>query len=211
VTERWVCKRCFASNNEGDSACQRCGLIRGAESTPTDQATWASQGGIAPPAAQPGWRRWARYWWIPALAIFLGVGYLASARRDDGGSITGGGTLSIEDLRIGDCFNSDDTDEISSVDARPCTEAHDYELFHIATWTTSSDYPAEDAMIDFVIQECIPAFTPYVGRTYEASQLDFVHFYPLEEGWDAGDRVFQCALFDPGQDDLTESLRGADR
>ena len=211
MTDRWVCKRCFADNDEGNSACQRCGLIRGAESTPTDQATWTAGDGGAATTPDPGWRRWIRFWWIPTLAIFLVGGYLLSARRDDGGSITAGGTLSIEDVRVGDCFDSEESDEIASVDARRCDEPHEYEMFHVATWTGSRAYPTEDAMIGFVLDECVPAFGVYVGETYEASGLDFMHTYPISEGWDAGDREFQCALFDPADAQLTESLRGSAR
>jgi putative regulator of septum formation len=40
MNERWVCKRCFADNDETDSACRRCGLVRGSESTQADQTTW---------------------------------------------------------------------------------------------------------------------------------------------------------------------------
>ena len=212
MTERWVCKRCFADNEETDSACQRCGLVRGSESTEADKTTWASQAAAAQPATEPaGWQRWLRFWWIPALAIVLVVGYFVSARRGDGGAITSAGNLAIEDVRVGDCFNSDEEEEISSVDARPCDQPHEYEMFHVATWTGSDAYPTEDAMFGFVIQECVPAFETYVGRSFEASRLDFVHVFPIEEGWNDGDRVFQCAMFDPAVPELTESLRGADR
>lgn len=211
MNERWVCKRCYADNNEGDGTCQRCGLTRGAETTRADQEAWASEGGTRPAAATPGWRRWIRFWWVPALAVFLVVGYLASARRDGGGEISGGGTLSIADLRVGDCFDFAEVDEISEVDARPCTDGHQYELFHVATWTASGDYPAESAMMTFVGEACIPAFDRYVGADYLSSQLDFVHFTPVEDGWNDGDRVFQCALVDPMNPELTESLEGAAR
>jgi len=211
VNERWVCKRCYADNNESDGSCQRCGLMRGAETTEADQQAWAVEGGASPAAATPGWRRWIRFWWVPALAIVLVVGYLASARRDGGGEIAAGGTLSIADLRVGDCFDFEEVDEISEVDERPCAEGHKYELFHVATWTASGDYPSETAMMTFVGEECIPAFDRYVGTDYLASQLDFVPFTPVEDGWNQGDRVFQCALVDPMNPQLTESLEGVAR
>lgn len=211
MNERWVCKRCFADNEETDSACVRCGLTRGAEATEVDAASRASDAGMPAGDRQRGWKRWIRYWWVPALGIALLVGYLASARRDDAGQITGGGSLSVEDLRVGDCFDTEVEDEISSVDAHPCDEPHGYEMFEVATWTGSDEYPTEDAMTEFVISECIPAFGEYVGRSYETSALDFVHFVPGEEGWEDGDRVFQCALFDPDRPELSVSQRDADR
>ena len=214
MNERWVCKRCFADNDASAGSCVRCGLVRGSETTDADRQAWAAQATTDGAAAQPepGWRRWARFWWVPAVAVVLVVGYLASARRDDGGEITSGGTLSIEDLQVGDCFNfSEEEDEISQVDARPCSEAHGYELFHVATWAGSSTYPSEDQMLTFVIDECVPAFASYVGEAYETSVLDFVHFAPVPEGWDAGDRVFQCALYDPANSTVTTSFEGAAR
>jgi hypothetical protein len=212
VNERWVCKRCFADNEGTDSACVRCGLVRGGEATEADQATWASQAAATTTGAgQAGWQRWVRFWWIPALAIVLLVGYVVSARRDDGGAITSAGNLSIEDLRVGDCFNSEEAEEISSVDAQPCDQAHQYEMFHIATWTGPSTYPTEDTMIGFILEECIPAFETYVGRSFQLSRLDFVHFVPVEDGWNAGGRAFHCAMFDPDVAELTATLRNADR
>jgi len=106
MSERWVCKRCFSDNNDTDAACQRCGLIRGAESTPTDQTTWASSGGAVDAPQQPGsWRRWIRFWWIPVIIVTLLVGYLTTARRDDAGSLASAGNVSVDELREGDCFN----------------------------------------------------------------------------------------------------------
>src|SRR3990170_330315 len=99
MSERWVCKRCFADNEETDSACQRCGLVRGAESTEADQTTWASQGGLTPATHPTGWQRWLRYWWIPVLAVVLVGGYLLSARRGDDGSLTSAGNVGVHDLR----------------------------------------------------------------------------------------------------------------
>ena len=212
MSERWVCKRCFADNEAGDGSCRQCGLTRGSEATAADQATWAAaRTEVAQPSTRPAW---LRYWWVPVLAIALIVGYVVSVRRDDSGAISSGGTLSIEDLRVGDCFTLAGADEeaVSEVDAKPCAEAHEYELFHVATWSDApSGYPSEDAMLDFIIAECVPAFERYVGTGFQDSQLDFAQFVPLEEGWDAGDRVFQCALYDPGSAQLTESLEGARR
>lgn len=207
MADRWVCKRCFADNEDADAACARCGLARGAEVGEADRATWtADEVGDG-----RGWSRLLRFWWIPVMVVVLAVGYLTTARRDDGGSISEAGTLHIEDLRVGDCFDFENAEEISEVDARPCTEPHGYELFHVATWSGSDAYPDEDALVDFVIGNCVPAFDQYVGVPYEASAIDFVPFTPTEEGWDAGDRVIQCALIDPQQPSLTSSLRGADR
>ena len=214
MNERWVCKRCFADNEETNAACARCGLIRGAEATDADQEGWAA----AQPDAQTeskgrGWTRLLRFWWIPAILIALAVGFFTNARRGDDGGIQEAGSLQVQDLRVGDCFVFEESvEEVSEVDARPCTEPHRYEIFHITNWQGADDsYPSDDAWFSFYLDSCVPPFEEYVGRSYESSALDFVPFTPTEEGWDAGDRVVQCALVDPNAAELTESLRGADR
>lgn len=186
--------------------------MRGAEATDADRAGWASAaGGAAPATDGGGWQRFLRYWWVPALAIVLVVGYLTTARRDGAGAITDSGTLQIQDLRVGDCFDVGDADEVSEVDAGPCTDPHGYEMFHLATWSGADAYPSDDAMLDFIIQACVPVFDDYVGMSYETSVIDFVPFTPTEDGWNDGDRVVQCALVDPGNEQLTTSLRNANR
>ena len=213
MTGRWVCKRCFADNDETDSACARCGLIRGADATDADQAGWAAQPSTAP-AAEGGWRRWLRFWWIPAIIVALAVGYFTNARRGDDGGINEGGTLQVGDLRVGDCFDLSEATatEISEVDAKPCTEAHEYEMFHITTWTGAGDaYPTDDEWVTFFLEDCTSGFADFVGHDYRTSELDFVPFTPTTEGWDDGARVVQCAVVDPSDTELTESLQDAAR
>jgi len=211
VNERWVCKRCFADNNETDSACQRCGLQRGSEATLADQTSWAAKEGAATPAAGPGWRRWIRYWWIPALAIALVVGYLTAARRGDDGSLASAGTVSVDELRVGDCFDTTAEGEISDVDGVPCTEPHEYEVFELATYEGDGTYPPDSALEGIFTQICEPAFEPYVGTAYATSEIYGNMISPSEESWADDDRSFICVLYDPDDTELTESLEGANR
>ena len=212
MSDRWVCKRCFADNNEIDPACQRCGLIRGAEATPADQTTWATQGQAAAATAEPGWRRWIRFWWIPALIVALVIGYVTSARRGDDGSLASAGNVSVDELREGDCFNSaDDAEEISDVDGVPCTEAHEYEVFALATYEGDGTYPPDSELEAIFTQVCEPEFEPYVGAPYATSEIYGSMISPSEESWGSGDRSFICLLYDPNDPSLTESLAGAAR
>jgi putative regulator of septum formation len=211
VTERWVCKRCFADNNETDSACQRCGLIRGAEATPADQAAWAAQGGAATTTADPGWRRWIRFWWIPALAIALVVGYVTTARRGDDGSLASAGNVSVEELREGDCFNTTEEGEISDVDGVPCSLSHEYEVFALATYEGDGTYPADAALEAIFTQICESDFETYVGAPYATSEIYGSMITPSEDSWSSGDRAYVCVLYDPNDTELTESLEGASR
>ena len=214
MNERWVCKRCFADNNETDAVCQRCGLQRGSEASPADQTAWAAQGGAggaATPTAGPGWRRWIRYWWIPALAIALVVGYLTAARRGDDGSLASAGNVSVDELQVGDCFNGAEEAEISDVDGVPCTEPHEYEVFALSTYEGDGTYPPDSELDAIFTQVCEPDFEPYVGAPYATSEIYGSMISPSEESWGDGDRSFICLLYDPNDAELTESLEGANR
>ena len=213
MTNRWVCKRCFADNDETNFACHRCGLARGAEATATDQAAWAAQGGAAPTAQseQPAWQKWARYWWIPVLVVALGAGYLFSARRGDDGSLTAAGNVSVDDLRAGDCFNAGDEEEISDVDGVPCSEPHEYEVFAVTTYEGDGTFPSEAEFDAIFTQVCEPPFQQYVGEPYETSAIYGTMITPSEESFSDGDREYICVLYDPDNAAITSSLRNANR
>lgn len=211
MTERWVCKRCYAANDGTATSCTRCGLLRGSEvpAPAPGQAPWQPMAAAAPP--QPAWRRLLRFWWIPVVGAVLVVGFLSTARRDDSGAITDAGTVDINELQVGDCFDSAEVEEITQVDGKPCDQPHEYELFHVATWTGSDEYPPESDMEQLIVAECLPAFDAFVGRTYQESVLDIFWTAPTAEGWSDGDRIFQCAIYDPGNAQLTASVRGSGR
>jgi hypothetical protein len=219
VNERWVCKRCFADNEDSAGACHKCGLTRGSESTEADQTTWAA----TPQAPATGDRgggllpQLLRFWWIPAVVIALVIGYFTTAQRGDDGSLSAAGNVTVDDLRVGDCFNavefSDGEEaEVSDVDGVPCNEPHSFEVFAVADYT-GSDYPATEAQFQAAFSEvCIPPFEAYVGIPYADSVLWASAITPTEDGWNSGDREFICHLHEgPDATPVSESQRDAAR
>jgi hypothetical protein len=217
VNERWVCKRCFADNDGGSGACQRCGLVRGAEATEADQTAWSAassaeaekrRGGLLP--------QLLRFWWIPAAAIALAIGYFTTAQRGDDGSLNTAGNVTVFDLRVGDCFNAaefsdNEQAEVSDVDGVPCSEPHTFEVFAVADYD-GAEYPATDAQFETAFGElCVPPFEDYVGVPYVDSELYASAITPTEQGWNDGDREFICHLHTENADMLTGSQRDANR
>jgi hypothetical protein len=195
MTDRWVCKRCYADNEGTATTCVRCGLQRGADVSLQAQQAWQAQAQPTEPA--PVWRGLLRYAWIPVVGIVLVVGFLLSQGQRD-----------LSNLAVGDCFNAAEAEEISSVESRSCSEPHQFEVIHVFDWPSPSDpYPSVDAQDEFVFNECAPAFATYVGAEYLASSLDFSYLSPTEEGWSQGDHEFVCAIFDPTDDVLDSSVR----
>jgi hypothetical protein len=212
--DRWVCKRCFASNEGDAAACSTCGWPRGEVPPPEEPLdplpAPASQPGPVQPA--PWWRPLLRYWWVVGIILVGGyalVGYLGQAHRDADGRITSAGSVTLSELRVGDCFDAPSGGTISRVTGRPCPQTHAFELFAIATDSVHDSYPDQATMGSFLASACIPAFADYVGTPYGSSTLAILPVTPSEDGWSHGDRTFFCALYDPAQSRLTGSLRGS--
>ena len=203
---RWVCLRCYTSNEDSAAACVKCGLLRG------------SMAPAEPPAASPivparsgvlgGLLR--RFAWVPVIAVFAIGGFIFAAQRDESGQITQGGSLAIADLKVGDCFDQKDPDaeQADEVDARRCDQSHQFEMVSIGSMRDGA-YPTEIEFENFVGEVCLPAFDEYVGLAYEDSRLEVYWYYPLEDGWNEGDHLIQCAIYDPLESDIVGSLRGA--
>lgn len=219
-SERWVCRRCFADNEASAESCARCGLGRFADPSspvPPDQRdpvtgqplpSWPTATSTARPV--PTWQRLLRFWWVGAIVVVLAVGWFTAARRGANGQINDSGTLAVTDLHVGDCFNNSTSTEVSEVDAVPCGDPHQYELFHVfqltgATYPTDADLDSQSAAA------CAPAFATYVGHDYETSTLSISTLYPTSDGWKHGDREVQCVVHNEAESKVTGTARGTAR
>jgi Septum formation len=169
---------------------------------------------VAPPAATPLWRRIPTGWVVVAVIVVAAsiAGWYFNASRSSSGEISKGGDLTASDLRVGDCFDLKDpaANQVDNVTARPCTDAHEYEIFFVDS-LQEGDYPSEDAFATFVNDSCGPAFDTYIGKAYTDSELDIFWFYPTSDAWGGGDRSIQCAAYHPRIHRLTESLKGSNQ
>lgn len=168
----------------------------------------------APPSSRPLWRRLPLQWLIVGGLFAAGGvgGLLFNASRSSSGEITKAGDLGATELRVGDCFDlkGPDAEELEDVAAKPCTAEHEYELFFIGDMTDSS-FPTDQAFDAFLESNCVDAFQAYVGKTYQASELEVSSIVPTEAVWGAGDHSVQCAVYHPRIHRLAESLKGSAR
>jgi len=148
--------------------------------------------------------------WMAGIAV---IGLLA-AGCDEGVDEAGASTLF--QLRTGECFTSDAgtsgrTVELDDVTTLPCTDAHDGEVFAVATHPAAKDapYPGDDAVADFAAAECLTHFPTYTGSTYDDSDLEVASVRPDQDSWtDKDDRAVACVLYKKGEK-LTGSRRRA--
>jgi hypothetical protein len=113
-------------------------------------------------------------------------------------------------LQVGDCFQVPDTEsDIAEIEHRPCTQAHEAEVFHIVDFPAQATYPTEAELESFFGQECLDApFVAYTGIAIEdAADIDASYFQPARSAWEAGRRMFVCYLIPAGGGEIDHSYR----
>jgi hypothetical protein len=149
------------------------------------------------PAKQPG--KWRVV--IPLVVIFGFLGVVLWAVRDN---------QSADDLAIGTCFDVPTGSSISTVTKHACTEAHDAEVFHNATYPDNGSYPITLTFSRYATDTCGPVFGTYVGEPFEDNEdLDVGFFYPTSDSWASGDRTVTCYVHRSDDAKLTKSVKGS--
>ena len=113
-------------------------------------------------------------------------------------------------LEVGDCLTDyRATEGVVSVPTVPCSEPHSEEIYAVVT-LPEGDFPGDEAIVTQAEDVCVGEFEGFVGLPYAESVLEFNYAWPLEEGWDAGERGVVCSVSDP-DGDTTGTLAGANR
>lgn len=151
---------------------------------------------------------------LGVAAAILGGGYvvreLNAADRDSTGAVVGAGEVAGDELRIGDCFDAPTAEEFEAVQALPCAQPHDAEVFHVLELERAA-YPSDPELEEVVARDCLPAFGAYVGEPFETSELTLTFTSPAEDAWSQGDRTVHCALLTMDGSKLSGSMRGSGR
>lgn len=149
---------------------------------------------------------------LPAIMLSCVEG----AERDQRGQIVFGGDVKSTSLRTGDCFQDwegaapEGSARILNLDAVPCDEPHDNEVFHTREITGKVEWPGEQYLRVTASVGCLGAFESFVGRDHASSRLDYGYMRPTRESWEnSGDRRITCFLFDAAYAPLVGSMRGS--
>lgn len=130
--------------------------------------------------------------------------------RDSSGVIVEGGEVGVNALQLGDCYNdtmSEAAAGITSVDAVPCSDPHDNEVYYIGA-LPETDFPGEALVEELVTDQCLTVFEAFAGISYSDSQLDVGYIFPSEASWGQGDRGYICIVYDVSLAKLEGSMRG---
>jgi hypothetical protein len=151
---------------------------------------------------------------VLVLTAIMYLAVLGQAELGEDSGISEADDLTILKLEVGDCYDGprarspNETVEIFSLDAKACTEPHDFEVFHTFE-LTAAEMPSEDELMSETVDRCLRAFEPYVGSSYRASELDIFYIWPNPDSWGAGDRTVVCSLMTMDGTKLVDSAAGS--
>jgi hypothetical protein len=160
--------------------------------------------GVAP-AKEPT-RRGRPRWLLPALAALAALTLLGAVLflvlRDD--DETPAGTVTFDDVQLGDCTGEIPEGVTLTVVVLPCDEPHEGEVY--ATFELSGDdYPGAEQVERFALGGCrseaVAALPPDDETLY-----DLVYLAPSQQTWENGDRTVSCVLSDPDGEPLVGSV-----
>ena len=125
------------------------------------------------------------------------------------GGIVSAGQIDASQVRVGDCVEAPSGDQVSTLEAVPCSTAHDDEAYFIGQIAASSTYPGDKAVSDDADSICSTAFQSFVGTSIDQSSLAVDYLYPSSDQWSAGDYSVTCFVSTGSKS--TGSLRNSRR
>jgi hypothetical protein len=148
---------------------------------------------------------------IAVVALVSGCGWF-------GGSKSAKASVSVFDIKPGQCFNppSKVKSELSKLDAVPCGQPHTEESYASVAYlnkdgTEVSAYPGDAALKVFADAACAQHYADYVGKDYLDSSYFFTYLLPSARGWEQQkDRNVLCFVTTTGQQ-LTASVKNSKR
>ncbi|MHA7283125.1 septum formation family protein [Arthrobacter sp. TMS2-4] len=120
-------------------------------------------------------------------------------------------TAGASPIGVGECINDPGLEDRSDIPVVPCDERHVFEAF-AATRMSDGEYPGQGEANAAATEFCAEEFRAFIGVDYDASVLELLYFYPVEESWDAqGDREILCLVAEQEETPVTGTLQDAGR
>lgn len=136
------------------------------------------------------------------ILVVIGLGvwgfnYFHSVHRGANGQITQSGQLDVTQLKVGDCFNvPSGNDAVSTVQAIPCTQAHDAQVY-AAPAISESTYPSSATLQAEGKTACgtdSAIASLKAASSSLPSDVSSEIFYPEQSTFDDGTKNFSCAI-----------------
>lgn len=147
------------------------------------------------------------------IAVFGGANaFDDNTTRDETGEITEAGGLGAFAMEIGDCFQMPTEDLVESVEAVPCTDPHDAQVYAKFDMPDGV-YPGDAVVTEAGDTGCLDRFAAFVGKPFDESSLYLSYLFPTMETWDEPslkDREIVCVIVPaPGEPLMTQDMQNS--
>jgi putative regulator of septum formation/uncharacterized protein DUF4190 len=133
------------------------------------------------------------------LAWLIGGGILvgtSSPDRDPNtGQVTNNQTVTLDQLKVGDCIPEVQEQEYTKIPLTPCTSAHKAEVVGVENMTGSS-YPGDAQVTDQANNVCPEKLKAYAPAASNDDTLELFYLTPNADTWKTGDRAIVCIVQD---------------
>ncbi|MFK0255509.1 septum formation family protein [Streptomyces sp. NPDC090445] len=138
-----------------------------------------------------------------ALALALNLGFLggtagaAPPQREAGVRVAGPAFTDVEELRVGDCFTTEDDltkdgESAGSVRIVSCDKAHEGEVYAVFN-LPDGPYPGKEKVARMAEEKCSgKALAGYAGDTAKLAGRTVFSYDPSDATWARGDREVIC-------------------
>ncbi|MEV6979603.1 DUF4190 domain-containing protein, partial [Kitasatospora sp. NPDC093806] len=143
---------------------------------------------------------------IASLVAFIGLAALGFEERQYADQRRGpSGSISVNDLRTGDCFNQPpfspgrkaESSSIYWVHVVPCSAPHHGEVAGSSNFPRGAAYPSASEIGKETDRLCAPVRDEYALDSWQIPDGMLPYFYyPSSEGWRTGDRRVTCTFLD---------------
>ena len=151
---------------------------------------------------------------VCGLAVLSGCSLLSAPPPAPGPTVPPvSGLVSVSDLTVGQCFNSNSSSSVAQLSVVSCTQKHAEEVFSNSRLGEAT-YPGDSSLNRVGLTVCGAAFKGFAGISYAKSiRLHYSWFYPSAASWAGGDRTVLCLINRVSTlgalESVTGSLRGA--
>jgi len=145
--------------------------------------------------------------WVVGVVTVVAIGLSSSADRGGSGEVVGAGSVSVKDVRVGDCVEEWAEDaSVVTVRVTPCTQPHDAQVVAEDDLVTRDEaYPGDDEVGRTAGELCSGKVDELDdSRLPETGSI--AYFRPLEASWRDGDRKVSCLVV--ADTPMTGSLLG---
>jgi hypothetical protein len=139
---------------------------------------------------------------IPVVVLAI----RSTPTRDASGQISREGSLTIDDLRAGDCLASPISEgQTKRVDVVPCSASHRAQIYSVFS-LPAGPYPGDTGVTDQSQEGCGTRLTDEERERIGADELSMSFLYPQSANWSLGDRSVLCLLSNQDGTALAETF-----